>query len=1343
RSMAETAIEGIYQVDAAGDFIFVNDAYAKILGYSPNELLGKHHHIIIPDESIEDAVEITTATTSGQPHKGEFALKHRLGHLVPAYFSMVALECSGQEPGFTGIIHDITERKQAETALQDSEERYRSMAETAIEGIYQVDAAGDFIFVNDAYAKILGYSPNELLGKHHHIIIPDENIEDAIEITTATTSGQPQKGEFALKHRLGHLVPAYFSMIALECSGQEPGFAGIIHDITERKQAEQSLRESEERFRGVIENSSDAILLLDENGTVRYESPAYELMLGYTAKDGTSGGLYEPVHPDDLHIAEAGFAEMAANPAGKTSRCELRFQHKGGTWLTLHIVANNLLGNPAVQGYVIHIRNITERKKAEEALRYRVQFENLISTLSTNFINLDPEEVDSEINRALKTIGEFASVDRSYVSLFDRDPSNMSITHECCAEGIEPQIQDLQGISIEPLAWSMNILQQLNNLHIPRVADLPTEAAMERELFQSQDIKSAILVPMAFGGFFMGFLGFDSVRSEISWSDDSIKLLRMAGDIFANALMRKRAEEVLQQAYAEVEQRVVERTAELAESNRQLQEEITERKRTEEALRESEEKYRMLVDNSATPVTYYTVDGQILFVNTIGAKNLGGKPEDFIGKSIAEVLPELTDVMTERIHLIVKHGTKTDYETLVSIPSGDRWFLSNLQPITDASGKVFAIQAVSQDITERKKAQEALQASEERFRSITENAHDVIVLVSMEGKTLYASPSIERVTGYTAENRTNNAFMELAHPDDIPAVEKNFARLASNPGSVESFELRLQHKDGSWRWVEGIAKNFLDDPSVQAIVGNYRDITDRKQSEEALQKSEESYKELFASTIDGLFVIESEAMTAILVNETAAKLFGFDTAEEAIGSKPLEFVHHEDRDRVLQVIAEDVFEKHLRDIVECRMITKDGRKIWVEAVGTKIEYQGRMAGLISFRNITGRKWAEKALQEAEEKWTALVNNTLATILVISIDGIILSINRAYPGHAMDDVVGTSCYDYLPLKHQEKAKKLLEEVFEYREARRSEAIIMLEEGERTWLDISITPMKEFNRVTAAIYITTDITDRKRSERQLQQHATELRRANEELAQYAEVTSHDICTPLRAIRYYTHLLRKDMEDTSIDDPKGYLNTIDSAVFEGEELAQNLLALSRVGQSDLCSEKVDTGALLEKIITAAGLPEDVEVTKKKEWPVIDADPTLLGQIFRNLIDNAVKFNSSPHKRIELNWELIENDSYEFTVKDNGIGISPRNHEEIFNVFRQLHHRSEYQGTGIGLSIVKKAASKLGGSVRVKSRAGRGSTFVVTIPKHPEQAQSDPAPKPDKTLLKSLRKCRKRSSG
>jgi signal transduction histidine kinase len=160
------------------------------------------------------------------------------------------------------------------------------------------------------------------------------------------------------------------------------------------------------------------------------------------------------------------------------------------------------------------------------------------------------------------------------------------------------------------------------------------------------------------------------------------------------------------------------------------------------------------------------------------------------------------------------------------------------------------------------------------------------------------------------------------------------------------------------------------------------------------------------------------------------------------------------------------------------------------------------------------------------------------------------------------------------------------------------------------------------------------------------------------------------------------------------------------------EDLLELSRVGKERGPAEGIDMGIFLEKLVSHLDLSSDVEVVKGNEWPTIEAEPTLLLQIFQNLISNAVKFNTSSPRRVEIGWEPVDEQHCEFFVRDNGIGIEPRHHEQIFQVFQRLHTRAEYEGTGLGLAIVKKATGKLHGSVRLESRPGEGSTFFVAIP-------------------------------
>src|SRR3989339_539562 len=187
---------------------------------------------------------------------------------------------------------------------------------------------------------------------------------------------------------------------------------------------------------------------------------------------------------------------------------------------------------------------IVGHKHTEGLLQYRLKIEELIATISANFINLAPQEVDAGINRALKIIGEFACVDRSYVFQYsDTERKKLDNTHEWCAERIEPQIDKLKGLPVNHFPWGMEKLERFESIHVPRVADMPESAKAEKELQESQSVQSFMIVPMVYGGTLVGFLGFDSVRLEKTWTEEDIALLKMIGEIFVNTLERKRAEE--------------------------------------------------------------------------------------------------------------------------------------------------------------------------------------------------------------------------------------------------------------------------------------------------------------------------------------------------------------------------------------------------------------------------------------------------------------------------------------------------------------------------------------------------------------------------------------------------------------------------------------------------------------------------------------------------------------------------------------------------------------------------------------------------------------------------------
>ena len=230
--------------------------------------------------------------------------------------------------------------------------------------------------------------------------------------------------------------------------------------------------------------------------------------------------------------------------------------------------------------------------------------------------------------------------------------------------------------------------------------------------------------------------------------------------------------------------------------------------------------------------------------------------------------------------------------------------------------------------------------------------------------------------------------------------------------------------------------------------------------------------------------------------------------------------------------------------------------------------------------------------------------------------------------------------------------------------------------------------------------------------LEDKAAELEEANADLAQYAYAVSHDLKTPLRGIHHYADFLYEDLEASLGDEHKAYLDGLRRAVRQAEALVDGLLELSRVGSRNLVYQAVNLNTVLQEIIASLSLPEDVDIFWQGPWPTMEVEPVLLRQIFQNLISNATKFNRAPRKRIELGWRLVGEHDCELYVRDNGLGIDSRYVEQIFQIFQRLHTKHEYEGTGIGLAIVKKAVGRMGGTVHVTSTPGEGSTFFVTLP-------------------------------
>ncbi len=436
----------------------------------------------------------------------------------------------------------IIDLEQTTRMLREREERLETVMAATNDGIWDWDLRTNEVYYSPRWKSMLGYAEDEIIDRFEswRALMHPDDVKHAIGQVQAYLAGQSPAYE--LEHRLRHKDGSYRWILARgialrDPDGQPYRLIGSHSDITERRYAEDALRSSEAEMRALLAAMTDVIFVLDAAGRYLKIAPTNPTLL-YRPHEQLVGRTLHQV----FDRAQADVFLHTIQDALETQR-SINFEYclpiAGREACFAATVA------PMNGGSVVWVaRDITERKQAEYALEKRLAFEKLITDISTEFINLGPQEIDAGIQHALKSIGEFDGTDRSYVFEISGDGATLTNTHEWCAAGIEPMIDRVKDVSVELFPWLIAHMNHLEVVHIPRVADLPDEARFEKEEFQSQSIQSLITVPMVYRGSLMGFVGCDAVRQERTWTEDSIALLRLVGEIFANALEHKRAQAI-------------------------------------------------------------------------------------------------------------------------------------------------------------------------------------------------------------------------------------------------------------------------------------------------------------------------------------------------------------------------------------------------------------------------------------------------------------------------------------------------------------------------------------------------------------------------------------------------------------------------------------------------------------------------------------------------------------------------------------------------------------------------------------------------------------------------------
>jgi PAS domain S-box-containing protein len=591
-------------------------------------------------------------------------------------------------------------------------------------------------------------------------------------------------------------------------------FLRLAQNIEEGKRAEEKVRRSEEYFRALTENALDVVTIVNGDGTVRYVGPSAGRVLGYTPQDSLGKEGFEFVHPDDLPGIMTAFAEALHKPGVALYRSEFRLRHKDGSWRTFECVGKNLLDNPAVAGLVVNSRDITERTQAEAALQQAYK------------------ELERRVEERTAELAEANARLRQEIS--ERQQAEAELIRLSTAVKMSTDsivICDLEG----------------------KIIDV-NEATLK--MYGTTE-KSDLLGKSAF---------------EIIVPDDRAKAVAGREETLEQGFLRNREYQIILKDGSTIP---VEMSVALMKDTDGnvvgfvgISRDITERQRAEAAVRESEELYRTLVDTSPDAITLTDLKSNILMVNRRALALHGCEStEEMLGRNaFAFIAPEDHQRAMENAQQTLALGSVRNIEYTVLKKDGLPVPVElSASVIKDAEGKPKAFLDVVRDITERRRAAEALRRSEEHFRLLIENALDIIILLNGDGTVRYQSPSAERLLGYKPAEAVGTSGFAFIHPDDLPHVIETFAAMLYQPGIMPPIEMRVQHKDGSWHVIETLGNNLLNNPAVEGIIINVRDITERKQMEAELRQAKEAAEAANQAKSEFLATMSHELRTPLHV----------------------------------------------------------------------------------------------------------------------------------------------------------------------------------------------------------------------------------------------------------------------------------------------------------------------------------------------------------------------------------------------------------------------------------------------------------------------------------------------
>ncbi len=1394
RKWLSSALKGIADAviatDTAGLINIMNPSAEKLTGWSLEEAISQSLAKVLKvssDSAKSKSAQLFLETQEEALLHIEFELATKSGQVPVDCYSNKLYNDKGEIVGTIYVLRDITERNRAEKALKESEQRFKDIADSMADWIWEVDENAVYTYCSDRVKNILGYSPDEVIGKSPlDLMIPDEAKRVGEILSKIVKNREPIKDlENWNVSKNGKLICLLTNGVPIfDEKGHLKGYHGVDKDITERKQAEKDLKESEEKMRAILNAPSDLMALIDSSGVVQSANTAFAEALNTRIENVMGKCLYDFLTPD-----VAAFRKTKIDKVFHTGKPTFYVDESAGGQVF------NIQNYPVysadgkVTAVAVYARDMTELLIAQEN---NSRLGRIVDESLNEIYIFDAKTLHFlQVNRGARENLRYTMEELRSLTPLDLEPE---FTAETFAELVRPLLKEeknrLQFSTKQRrkdgTLYSAEVHLQLTNFRNSRsfVAFILDISERERAEEQIQQLTQAveqspasIVITDADGNIEYVNKKFEQITgySLIEMIGQNPRILKsgeqsqkfyqelwetiLAGKEWHGQFHNKKKNGDLlweQETISSIKSKDGRITHFLA-----VKEDITRRKEAEEKLAREQFLMHTFVDNVPDAIYFKDRESRFIRINKAQATRLSLKdPSDVVGKTDFDFFAKKDARKTFKDEQnVMKTGKISIKERKESFKDGQStWVLSTQVPMKDKDGKISGIFGFSKDITDRKRAEEALQEKEALLRATLEATGDGILVVNKKWKVTLANARFAEMWRIPEEIIRTKDDNKLLHfiLDQLVEPQEFLKRVKELYNKPEQAFDTIHFKDG--RVFERFSRPLMIEEKMSGRVWSFRDITERVRAENALKDSEALYESLiesmplnaFRKDLEGKFVF-ANARFCDKLERPLKEIIGktdFDFSPVELAKK-----YRNDDKKVIE--NDQIFE----DVEKNQ--TPNGEQLFVHVIKSPVkDPNGQIIGLQGiFWDVTEQEKFAQALRESEEKFKSISESAKDAIIMIDSHSDITFWNKAAKkifGYSSNEVMGKNLYSIItPVRYYKAHKKAFTKFQKTGKGAAIGKTVELEalrrDGSEFPVDISLAHLKLHGK-WHAVGIIRDISERKVLEAQLLQS-----QKLESIGQLAAGIAHEINTPTQYIGDNTNFLKDSFADVSKLLTKyqallkaaenggvreKLIEEIETAREEADidylleeipaSISQTLEGIKRVtkivrAMKDFShpgiegKTAIDLNRAIESTITVARnewkYVADVETHFDDQLPLVPCMPDQINQVVLNMIINAthaisdvIGEHADTKGKITVSTKL--NDDYaEIRIGDNGTGIPEHARPKIFDPF--FTTKEVGKGTGQGLAIAHDiVVGKHGGNISFETETGKGTTFIIRLP-------------------------------